>query len=224
MIISLVGFLFFTGCNSNKKNPANGISRAEKAIFDSLGFDANILLLLRRYTDSSVYIHQISQILKNNAEEDTSNAKHIKGISFKAQETEAGRLVLTLKDLLYEKGYLIYISESNFGHSPDEVSILKSQDQFDILLAEETNGINYGIENKDVIAKLRQWHEQYPFRIIGADFDYMEAIFLTPPSDLEEFSKELYGFCPDVVDQGTGSIEKLVEEIKNSGVLYLWWD
>lgn len=34
----------------------------------------------------------------------------------------------------------------------------------------------------------------------------------------------MYEFCPDIVEQGTESIEELVEEIKKTKKLFLWWD
>jgi hypothetical protein len=35
---------------------------------------------------------------------------------------------------------------------------------------------------------------------------------------------EVYEFCPDVVDQGTDTVEGLESEIKKSGTIFLWWD
>jgi len=37
-------------------------------------------------------------------------------------------------------------------------------------------------------------------------------------------TKELYDFCPDIVDQGTGTMEALKLEITRTRELYLWWD
>jgi len=43
--------------------------------------------------------------------------------------------------------------------------------------------------------------------------------------DLDSFAKDLYSFCPDVVDQGAGSHEALVQALKQSnGDVTLWWD
>jgi len=38
------------------------------------------------------------------------------------------------------------------------------------------------------------------------------------------FAKEMYKVCPDIVDQGTGSIEALAEEMKKTKRLFFWWD
>ena len=42
--------------------------------------------------------------------------------------------------------------------------------------------------------------------------------------EMQSFAQEMYEFCPDIVEQGTGSIEELIEEIKETKKLALWWD
>jgi len=41
---------------------------------------------------------------------------------------------------------------------------------------------------------------------------------------MRAFAEEVYQFCPDVVDQGAGSIDALAEEMKRTNALFLWWD
>ena len=38
------------------------------------------------------------------------------------------------------------------------------------------------------------------------------------------FAREVYAFCPDVVDQGTETVEALAAEMKQENTVYLWWD
>ncbi len=54
--------------------------------------------------------------------------------------------------------------------------------------------------------------------------DWLQAEFVTPPSDWNSFAQEVYEFCPDVVDQGTGSVEALSLELQQMNGVYLWWD
>jgi len=42
--------------------------------------------------------------------------------------------------------------------------------------------------------------------------------------NLKSLSHEMYEFCPDVVDQGAGSVEELERGIKLTNSFYLWWD
>lgn len=44
---------------------------------------------------------------------------------------------------------------------------------------------------------------------------------MTEPRALAE---QMYEFCPDIVDQGVGTVEKLARELKSSGRLFFWWD
>ena len=146
------------------------------------------------------------------------------GLSLQINEGEAERTVMELQTELKPFGLLAFICEGNGKKS--RVGIIKGQDQFDILKVQQTNGDNYDISNEDVITKLRIWHHKHPFIIIGADYDWVEAIFTEIPDagKIKAFAKELYKFCPDIVDQGTGTVEELIEELNESGRLYLWWD
>lgn len=44
------------------------------------------------------------------------------------------------------------------------------------------------------------------------------------PEDLYAFAASLYEFCPDIVEQGCGSVEALAEEIAREQTVHLWWD
>jgi hypothetical protein len=43
-------------------------------------------------------------------------------------------------------------------------------------------------------------------------------------SNLLAFAEDIYKFCPDIVEQGCGSISKLIEIIDVTGQILLWWD
>ncbi len=60
--------------------------------------------------------------------------------------------------------------------------------------------------------------------VIGAGLDWTEARITRPPADMLPFARAVYQFSPDVVDQGTGSVEELAKEMRRSGTVYLWWD
>nr|WP_276577812.1 MULTISPECIES: DUF4253 domain-containing protein [Bacillus] len=125
--------------------------------------------------------------------------------------------------------YLAFICERSFSQgskSKCSIGSIQGNGQFDILAIQPTNGVNYEVSNKDVIFKLRKWNDRYPFIIISADYDWVDTIFSVLPTDAEmqSFAQEMYEFCPDIVEQGTESIEELVEEIKKTKKLFLWWD
>lgn len=224
--------LFLTALASCGQNPSgklkatdNNATANEQALLDSIGFEPFVLAHVRKFSQAPISRLQRSFSIYYSTEKElkTTTKKH-NGFSVKTDEQNAREMVLNLKDELKEKGYLIYISDVHFGYEPDVVSVLKSTDQFEILRVEETSAVNYDMDNQMVLEKLQEWNKQYPFQIIGADGSRVEAIFTTLPKNMKAFAKEVYEFCPDVVDQGTGSVKELEKEMTTSRTLYLWWD
>ena len=133
-------------------------------------------------------------------------------------------LVPNTNPLLNKKGYFIYLSEANYGYSPDEITILKTDDKYDLLRFEGTNGLNYDIMVEDVIDKLKEWDNTYQLKFTGVGFDFFQANYSTLPENTRAHANELYDFCPDIVEQGTGSVKELEKEMIASKKLFLWWD
>ena len=71
---------------------------------------------------------------------------------------------------------------------------------------------------------LKQWDDAYGIDIYMADTDTIRLRLKRLPPDLPAFAKEVYAFCPDIVDQGMGSVEALEQAIRESREVYLWWD
>lgn len=146
------------------------------------------------------------------------------GISFKSNDDAVDEILLKLQTELKPFGCLAFISERESKKA--SVAIVKSLDQFDILKIQQTNGENYDISNNKVIYTLKEWHKQYPFTILGAGHDWAEVEFIEMPqnNDILLLAKNVYEFCPDIVDQGTESIEVLIEEMKKTRKMFFWWD
>lgn len=87
-----------------------------------------------------------------------------------------------------------------------------------------TIDVNYDISPEMVIARLKKWDAEFGLVLSGVSFDWMEAQFKRRPGNMLEFAKEVYAFCPDVVDQGTETVEALAKEMKRTNTLFLWWD
>ena len=60
--------------------------------------------------------------------------------------------------------------------------------------------------------------------LIGADIDWCEFEIINKKQNWNELAKQIFNICPDIVTQGTGSIENLEKELKTSKTLYMWWD
>lgn len=75
-----------------------------------------------------------------------------------------------------------------------------------------------------VEARLAKWHKEYGIQIPHAETDFVEIRFITMPRNMKAFAKEVYMFCPDIVNQELETEEKLAAQIKKNRGLYLWWD
>jgi hypothetical protein len=105
-----------------------------------------------------------------------------------------------------------------------EVVVGPGRDQFDILRLAQSNAINYEMETEALVKKLRAYHAIVPLDIWHAETDTIEADLTKLPTDLKAFAKDVYAFCPDIVDQGVETVAELEREIASSRRLFLWWD
>lgn len=130
-----------------------------------------------------------------------------------------------IRKKLLSAGYLLFKSEENYGNLPDQYALIKSKDQFDIIKIKCTAAPNYDISNDSLLIRLHDWHRRYSLEILGAGNDWFEArIIHIPPAELEGFAREIHAFCPDIAEEGVGNVEDLVQELKDTKTLYLWWD
>ena len=83
---------------------------------------------------------------------------------------------------------------------------------------------NYKMKTEDLIKKLQEYDRKYGIEIFQAETDTIRLKLLQVPLDTKKFAQDLYGFCPDIVDQGVGSIDALEQTIINFREIYLWWD
>ncbi len=135
-----------------------------------------------------------------------------------------GRETLTkVREQLAGKPYHAFLQDNAFGYGPDKIAVTKTDD-YGYLAIVRTDGINYGLDHPKVIERYKQWDGKYGLKLIGAGQDWLEAEFRNPPGDWPAFAKEVYEFCPDVVDQGTGDVSSLARAMKEANTVYLWWD
>jgi len=139
---------------------------------------------------------------------------------------EAGRVPQVIEELRASLGALdmgVYHAEQNFGFEPDRVALVAGSDPYRFLDLVRVDGINFGLEHEDVVTRLRAWDDRYGLTYVGAGLDWVHAALVEAP-DYDAFAREVYAFCPDVVDQGTGTVEALAAEMRRSRSVYCWWD
>lgn len=109
---------------------------------------------------------------------------------------------------------------------PDHVELVigPGSDQFAILEHARTDAANYGLATAAISAKLREFDQRLGITLVHAETDTVEFDLLSAPANTRQFAEELYAFCPDIVEQGVGSVTALAEMIDVTGRVYLWWD
>ena len=80
-----------------------------------------------------------------------------------------------------------------------------------------TSAGNYGLDTDSIIAQMRKWQSICSLRVIEAGHDRMTIEFETLPGDLDTFVKELCDFCPDLIDQGAGSLPDVIKQFEENG-------
>lgn len=105
-----------------------------------------------------------------------------------------------------------------------EIVVGPGTSQFDILRLARSAAGNYDMDTEDLVEKLREYDQRHGIDIFHAETDTVEFTLRDIPADLSRFAQDLYEFCPDIVEQGVGSVEALAEGIEILGRVYLWWD
>ena len=80
---------------------------------------------------------------------------------------------------------------------------------------------------EDMMRTSKYWYSKYGAVPAVITSDTLEFYLPKAVNDKDEAFKiacQQYGFCTDIVDQGTGSIRALAGIIKGSTVWFFWWD
>ncbi|MCJ2187031.1 DUF4253 domain-containing protein [Novosphingobium beihaiensis] len=77
------------------------------------------------------------------------------------------------------------------------------------------------------VAALRQWHDRFGAELVGMTGDRMDVHVASPPASRDAAlgtAKEIYRYCPDIVDQGTGTLSALAAAMVSGHWWNFWWD
>jgi hypothetical protein len=77
------------------------------------------------------------------------------------------------------------------------------------------------------VAALRYWRQRYGAEIACITEDVMELVVEQPPRTREEalrLAKWQFHHCPDIVSQGTRTIDALAARLLDGEAWYFWWD
>jgi hypothetical protein len=105
-----------------------------------------------------------------------------------------------------------------------ELVVAEGATQFDILRVARSDAVNFNMGTEDLIQKLQSYDEAFGINILQAETDTIQFDLVGNPEDFSAFCQDLYRFCPDIVDQGVGTVEAMEEGIMVTGRVFLWWD
>lgn len=147
------------------------------------------------------------------------------GYTFAVPHEKAESLLRKAHTDFLAKGCYLFRHEQSFGFGgqPDQFVLLPTTNKFDVMAIVAVNGANYDLYTAGIIQWMKQLEQEQPYVLTGIGFDYMEGYFTTPIQDPRGLARRMYSFCPDIVDQGTETVDKLASELKK-GELYFWWD
>ncbi|URW76414.1 DUF4253 domain-containing protein [Sphingomonas donggukensis] len=77
------------------------------------------------------------------------------------------------------------------------------------------------------VAALREWHQRFGTELVAINGDTMNLKATSRPKNRDDalaLARDQYGYCPDIIDQGVGSISALAATLMQSEWWYLWWD
>lgn len=77
------------------------------------------------------------------------------------------------------------------------------------------------------VAALRSWHSDFDADLVGMNGDTINLRAANRPKTRESamrLARSQYAYCPDIIDQGAGTISALAATLMASEWWYLWWD
>lgn len=102
----------------------------------------------------------------------------------------------------------------------DEVAVLPTTDQFEVLFAMGTNGVNSGHGPEDIVAWLRKLEREQPFKITAAGWDFVGGTFTSRIKNPKALANRMLDFCSDLED--ARAVEAQLR--KSPARLFFWWD
>jgi hypothetical protein len=129
----------------------------------------------------------------------------------------------------FSAGVIAFIGTTNWlgterHQDGAEIVVAEGTTQFDILRVARSDAVNYGMGTEDLVRKPQVYDKAFGIDILHAETDTIEFDLVGNPRSFPEFAADLYTFCPDIVDQGVGTVADLEEQIVVTGRVFLWWD
>ncbi|HYA88035.1 MAG TPA: DUF4253 domain-containing protein [Nitrospirota bacterium] len=233
LLPGLAILVFFSGCKAEKpveqKKPAPAVVVRPKRVLLSteqrkeLRFPAGLIakVELAAGADAEPFFMTVLMHSENLKGDKGFESKKLAGFSVHANRSDD--VIDTLRASLRAQGYLIFKTHKGYGQLPDVLTVIKGNNSYDLLKVQSTEGLNYHLNTKMIIAWLKEQQHLGTFVVIGAGPDWLEARFVKPPQDMLSFAKKVTDFAPDVLVNGPNTVDKLAERMKKMNGFSLMW-
>jgi Domain of unknown function (DUF4253) len=234
LLPGLVFIFLFSGCKAEKpveqKKPAPAVVVRQKHPVLSaeqrkeLGFPVGLIskVELAAGAEAEPFFMTVFMHSENLKGDKGFENKKLAGFSVHTKRSDD--VINTLRASLRVQGYLIFKTHRGYGQLPDILTVVKGNNSYDILKIEATEGQNYQLDTKAIIAWLKEQQKLGTFVVIGAGPDWIEARFVKPPENMLSFAENVNAFAPDVMEHGPKTLDKLAERMKRLNGFYLEWD
>lgn len=76
------------------------------------------------------------------------------------------------------------------------------------------------------VAVLREWNAKHGAVPLAMGSDTIELLVrpIDLPAEAKRIAIEQFAYCPDIVDQGVGTVEALAASLLGASVWFFWWD
>jgi len=128
------------------------------------------------------------------------------------------RLLDLLQAEVRAAGY--YLVVASIGYKPTYLRLFPTSEKYAVLAASGTNGANYGLSPRDVIAWLLELEKDDPFVLTGCAFDSLAGSFVGPVVRADHWARRMFEFCPDL----EGAPTALARELERTRSFGFWWD
>ena len=135
-------------------------------------------------------------------------------------------MLLEHQDRLREVGWYLfrYVQHMGRGGRPDVMGLVPTGDKYQVIALLGTAGVDRDVSTEQIIRWLERVESQQPIRLDEIGLDFVAGKFTAPIDDPDQLARQMYEFCPDIVEHGIGSVSALSRELhKKPADLYLWW-
>ena len=219
LLPSLAVILIFCGCKAEKpvaqKKPAPAVIIRPKHLLLSaeqrkeLGFPAGLIskVELAAGAEAEPFFMTVFMHSENLKGDMGFESEKLAGFSVHTQRSDD--VITTFRASLRAQGYLIFKTHRGYGRLPDVLTVIKGNNSYDILKIMYTEGQNYHLDTRAIIAWLKEQQKLGSFVVIGAGSDWIEARFIKPPLNMLTFAKKVNAFAPDLMSHGPKTVDKL---------------